>query len=271
MYKIIACDLDETLLGKGKSLSEENIKAIQKARECGVKFVPCTGRGFRTVSGTLQQLGLYDQEDQYVISFNGGCITENKNSRMLSYCGMSYDLMHELYERGQKYDVAIRLYTTETVYVFNMTENEKRFCEQRNPVVECTGDMEFLRTHDLVKVVFAKPDYDYLHTIEEDLQDMANQLDISYSSGRYLEMNPKGVNKGFGLRKLAELLHVDIKDTIAIGDNYNDLPMIKAAGLGVGVANTVEEMKKECDVITDADYEHSAVAEVIRKYILNEL
>ena len=68
-------------------------------------------------------------------------------------------------------------------------------------------------------------------------------MDVSYSSNRYIEFNHQGVNKGQGLKKLAELLHVDIKDTIAIGDNFNDLSMIKVAGLGVGVQNTVEEMK----------------------------
>ena len=85
-----------------------------------------------------------------------------------------------------------------------------------------------------------------------------------------MEFNRKGVSKGKGLHKLADLLGVDIRDTIAIGDNYNDLSMIKQAGLGVGVANTVEAMKKECDYITKADCDHSAIAEVINRFIFNE-
>ena len=93
-------------------------------------------------------------------------------------------------------------------------------------------------------------------------------LDVSYSSNRYIEFNHQGVNKGQGLKKLADILGVDIKDTIAIGDNFNDLSMIKVAGLGVGVQNTVENMKKECDVITKATNNENAVAEVISKYIL---
>ena len=93
-------------------------------------------------------------------------------------------------------------------------------------------------------------------------------MDVSYSSNRYIEFNHQGVNKGQGLKKLAELLHVDIKDTIAIGDNFNDLSMIKVAGLGVGVQNTVEEMKKECDIITKATNNRGAIAEVINKHIL---
>ena len=68
MYKIIACDLDETLLSDDRSISKENIEAIQKAKELGVKFVPATGRGYNTVDGTLKELGLYDLENEYVIS-----------------------------------------------------------------------------------------------------------------------------------------------------------------------------------------------------------
>ena len=71
--------------------------------------------------------------------------------------------------------------------------------------------------------------------------------------------------------KLAEILGVDIKDTIAIGDNYNDLAMIQAAGLGVGVANTVEELKSKCDYVTRANCDESAVAEVIRRFILQDI
>ena len=111
-------------------------------------------------------------------------------------------------------------------------------------------------------------DYGYLKKIEDDLKDITGDLDVSYSSNRYIEFNHQGVNKGQGLKKLADILGVDIKETIAIGDNFNDLSMIKVAGLGVGVQNTVEDMKKECDVITKATNNENAVAEVINKYIL---
>ena len=78
MYKIIACDLDETLLSDDRSISKENIEAIQKAKELGVKFVPATGRGYNTVDGTLKELGLYDLENEYVISYNGGALVKIK-------------------------------------------------------------------------------------------------------------------------------------------------------------------------------------------------
>ena len=78
------------------------------------------------------------------------------------------------------------------------------------------------------------------------------------------------MNKALGLSKLADYLGVRQDEVMAMGDGDNDLSMIKEAGLGIGVANTVEAMKKECDYITKADCDHSAIAEVINRFIFNE-
>ena len=96
-------------------------------------------------------------------------------------------------------------------------------------------NLDFLKGQEIVKVLYTNTDFEYLQSIDRDLKDITYDMDVSYSSNRYIEFNHKGVNKGAGLKKLADLLHIDIQDTIAIGDNYNDLSMIKDAGLGVGV------------------------------------
>ena len=127
MYKIIACDLDETLLSDDRTISKENIEAIQKAKELGVKFVPATGRGFNTVGGTLKDLGLYDLENEYVISYNGGAITENKGSKLLHFEGISFEKASELYKRGLDYDVCIHVYTKDMVYAYKYVQETKLF------------------------------------------------------------------------------------------------------------------------------------------------
>ena len=269
MYKIIVCDLDETLLSDDRTISKDNIEAIQKAKGLGVKFVPATGRGFNTVGGTLNDLGLYDLENEYVISYNGGAITENKGSKLLHFEGISFEKASELYKRGLNYDVCIHVYTKDMVYAYKYVQEEKDYLAGRMEVIEIFDDnIDFLKEQEIVKVLYMNTDYQYLKGIENDLKEITGDLDVSYSSNRYIEFNHQGVNKGQGLKKLAELLHVDMKETIAIGDNFNDLSMIKVAGLGVGVQNTVEEMKKECDIITKATNNQGAIAEVINQYIL---
>jgi hypothetical protein len=111
MFKLIACDLDETLLNRDGSICERNLNAIRKAQALGVKFVPATGRGYQSVRGILKELGTFEKEDEYVISFNGGAITENKGEKLLHFEGISFELADELWRRSLKYDVCTHVYT----------------------------------------------------------------------------------------------------------------------------------------------------------------
>ena len=272
MYKIIVSDLDETLLNDDKSVSEADRAAIKAVREMGVRFAPASGRGFRSMEKTLRELDLFDRPDEYVISFNGGAITENRGNRVLHFQGIPFSSAEELYRCGFQYDVCIHVYTIDTVYVYNFVDWEREFLKGRMEVTEIhEKNLDFLKGQEIVKCLYMNTNHAYLTQIADELSCITGDMDVSYSSNRYLEFNQKGVNKGAGLRKFAELMGVDMKDTIAIGDNYNDLTMIQAAGLGVGVANTVEEMKPLCDYVTAADSNHSAVAEVLHKFVLNDL
>lgn len=272
MYKIIACDMDETLLKKDRTISDEDKKNIAKLKELGVKFVPASGRNYTSIDAQLKELGTFDAENEYVISFNGGAITENKNHKLLHFEGISFELAEELYRRGLTYDVCVHIYTKEKVYAYNFFQNEKDYVAGRMEVQEIFDkDINFLKGQEIVKCLYAKPDMDYLRKIADDLKDITGDCDVSYSSNRYLEFNKRGVSKGAGLRKLAEILGVDMKDTIAIGDNWNDHSMIVAAGVGCGVANVVDDMKKDCDYICKKSCEESAVSEVIQKFIFDKI
>ena len=94
---------------------------------------------------------------------------------------------------------------------------------------------------------------------------------VSYSSNRYMEFNALGVDKGQGLIDLADKLSIAIEDTIAVGDNYNDMAMLKVAGLAVAANNAVDEVKAACDYTTKANNNEGVVAELIEKFIFNEI
>lgn len=271
MYKIIACDLDETLLDtNNRKVCQRNRDAIRKAKELGVKFVVATGRGYRSVHGTLQELGLFEQPNEYVISFNGGAITENVDEKILHFQGISFEVAEELFRRSKMYDVCTHVYTRDTVYGFDLWRDEKRFLKGRMAIVDCKEEsLDFLRGQDIMKVLYMNPDRPYLQKIDAELADVTAGMDISYSSNRYLEFNHAGVNKGAGLIKLADLLGVKMEEVIAIGDNMNDLSMMKVAGLGVAVANAVDDVKPYCQYVTEAHCNDGAVAEVIEKFVLN--
>lgn len=270
MYKLIACDLDETLYGNDRTIPARNVEAIKRASELGVKFIPATGRGYNSVRETLVDLGLLDKEGEYVISYNGGAITENKGNRLLHFQGLPFEEAEELYRRGLNYDVCIHVYTREMVYAYNITQEEIARLSKRMQVTKVFDrDLQFLAGQDIAKVLYENRDFDYLKKIEEELKDITGNMDVSFSSNRYIEFNSKGVTKGAGLRFVAEMLGIKREETIAIGDNFNDLSMIQEAGLGVGVQNTIQGMRQYCDYITEATNDEGGVGEIIEKFILN--
>ena len=269
MYRIIACDLDETLLTREKTVSLKDRESIAKAKEKGVKFVLATGRGYTTVQKTLEEIGLKDLEDEFVISFNGAALTENHNNRLLYFNGITFEKAKAWFEAGLKYDVGIHVYTEEVVWGWNITSEEYDYVSGKMEIIPLPEpNIDFLKDEKLAKVLYVNTDFGYLKQIQEEISELLDETAVSFSSGRYMEFNVLGADKGKGLIELAKILNVDIKDTIAVGDNYNDLPMIQAAGLGIGVANTNESMKHLCDHITKATNNENAISEIIEEFIL---
>lgn len=272
MYKLIACDLDETLLNDDTTICERNKKAVAQAIKRGAKFVLATGRGYNAVQKTLRDLNLNDKIGEYVISFNGACITENKNNRVLQMQGLSFKRVMELFQLGKQFDVCIHLYTKDKVYLYHADQDEINYMKLRHKfeIIDDQTDLDFLKKEDLPKVLFGKKDMSYLKQIAGKYRDNLKDLDVSYSSNKYIEFNHKNVNKGMGLKFLCQYLKIKPEETMALGDNWNDLSMIKYAGLGIGMKNTISGMEKECDVITDADYKNGGVGEAIERFVLEK-
>lgn len=270
-YRLIACDLDETLLNSHHQVCQRNKDLIQKAKIMGVKFVPATGRLYHSVQTTLKELGLYDLADEYVLSANGAVLTENKNNRILQFKGLSFEKTKEIFEFGKSKEVCIAIYTLQNIYVYHLNENEKERMTNQGIQYQLIDDQTFedIQNDDIVKVLFETLDMPYLQSLEPFMEDIVkDEVALSYSSGRYMELNLLGVDKGQGLRDLARLLNIPIEQTIAVGDNYNDQAMLEAAGLSVAAANAVDDIKELCDYTTEADCNEGVVAELIEKYIL---
>ena len=129
--------------------------------------------------------------------------------------------------------------------------------------------MDFLKDTPISKILYQNIDVPYLMSLEPKMESIVKgECAVSYSSNRYMEFNKIGVDKGQGLHKLAEILGIDISETIAVGDNYNDMPMLEVAGLAVAANNAVEDVKKACDVVTNADNNEGVIAEIIERFIL---
>lgn len=272
MYQIMFSDLDETLL-VNHHVPEMNREAILKARAKGLKFVPCTGRPFNMIPEILKEIGAYDQEGEYSLCFNGGLIVENKNGKVLHFKGLEYKKAKMVFDFAKDLDVCVMVFTLDCCYLFHAHESEiQRKTAQKAPfkVVE-DFDMSFLENEPIAKILLEKGNMDYLKAVKKDLPDeIIDTCSIGFSSGRYLEINAQGIDKGYGIRWLTNYLGYSLDETIGIGDNYNDVEMIKTAKLGVAVACAQDDIKALAQYVTKKDYAEGAVKEVIEKFILDK-
>lgn len=272
MYKLVLSDLDETLLAN-HHVPEVNRQAIKKVKEMGVKFVPCTGRGYDMTIDVLKELEQYEQQAEYLIGYNGALILETKGPKELMFDGLEYDLMKEIFEYGKNLDVCMLVFTTEGCFMFNPNQDEidRKTRQKSNFKIMKDYDIDFLKDKRIAKINYENTNMDYLLQIKEKITPLvANKVTITASSSRYIEFNKKGINKGVGLKWLANYLNIPIEETIAIGDNYNDIGMLETAGLSVCVASANQEIKEMCDYVTQKDYAEGAVAETLEKFILKK-
>lgn len=271
MYKLIAIDLDETLFNAQHKIDDENKKAIALAIEKGIKIVPCSGRGPGFLGTLYDDLGI-NNEQEYSILCNGAIVIENHTSNIISCSPLAYEKALELFAFGRSKDLCVQIFTPDKVYVYFADEEEREVIKHfgDNIIFLDTDETAFLKDEVIIKVLFEKPDsLAYLQTLEEELKPLTEgHITVSFSSNRYLELNALGIHKGIGLLSLANHLGIDISETIGVGDNYNDLGLLEDAGLGVAVQNAIAPVKAIADVVTIADHNQSAIAEVIYEYVL---
>lgn len=276
VYKMLVSDLDETLLNDDGTVHADNLAAIKMAVAHGFKFVPNTGRSFNSVQELLKTLGLYDQAGQYVISYNGAAIVENKNNQVLLTRGMDRELAAQIFQAGLVNDqVDVHIYTVDTLFIYNISPTDKQYMAERGVPYELMGsdDLTFLANEQpVMKVIFEYPD----QVVREQIRDAvlaavgADAVEATFSSSRYVEFNTKGVDKGSASLLLGEKLGIQRDEIIAVGDNNNDLKMLTAVGLGGSVANGIPAVQEAAAVVTERTNNEGAIAEVLEKYVLKD-
>lgn len=276
VYKMLVSDLDETLLNDDGTVHADNLAAIKTAVAHGFKFVPNTGRSFNSVQALLKTLGLYDQAGQYVISYNGAAIVENKDNQVLLTRGMDRELAAQIFRAGLVNDqVDVHIYTVDTLFIYNISPTDKQYMAERGVPYElmASDDLAFLANEQpVMKVIFEHPD----QAVREQIRDAvlaavgADAVEATFSSSRYVEFNTKGVDKGSASLLLGEKLGIQRDEIIAAGDNNNDLKMLTAVGLGVSVANGIPAVQEAAAVVTERTNNEDAIAEILEKYVLKD-
>lgn len=267
--KLLALDLDGTLFNSQKVVSPENKKALRAARDKGIKVVITTGRPLKAISGLLEELDLISDED-YIITFNGGLV-QKTNGDILDKSELTRAQLKRLHSTLEPLTLPFDVLSDGIVYSLASQGNQSLY-PQANPklkFVELTSFDDIPKNIIYNKVVSVTNPEFLDKQILQFPKELYNEFEIFKSRDIILEMMPKGVHKAAGLNQLIQHLNLLPENVMAMGDEENDLSMLKWAGLGVAMANGVAIAKETANAVTTRTHDESGVAEAVEKYILN--
>lgn len=276
MFRILGLDLDGTLLNDQKEICQANIEALQKAKEKGVKIVLCSGRSADGMQRELHALQL-KIAGQYGISLNGGVIFETKSSKILKRTLMKKEAVHEVIRLGRTMpdEVNIQLYTGEKVYVERWNETTDFYQKATGSHPQLVEDLMAYAEKTVKLVFFSRgeidPSLETITALKKKVAGAVPQGVQSVISAPYLlEFFDQIVDKGRAMKELAEYLGVEAKEVLCMGDQENDLPMLRFAGVGAVMANGAAHVKAIADYVTQKDNNEGGVAEAVKRFILEE-
>ncbi|GAD79228.1 Cof-type HAD-IIB family hydrolase [Vibrio ezurae] len=267
MYKLIAIDMDGTLLNTDKVISDRNKQAIFDARSKGVTVVLASGRPLEGMLDSLHQLGM-DSDEDYVLCYNSAVIKNVGTGKIISerlIAGSDakriYQLAQERNCNCQAFSKIHGLITPKDSYY---TQHEAKI----NGLNVTVMDFETLDdSHPIIKTMLVDP-VEVLQQIADTLpESLRRDYSVVRSAPFFLEFCNPLSNKGTGVQTLAQHLGIKQSEVMCIGDAGNDHDMLKYAGLAVAMQNADDETKSLADHITDSNNE-SGVATAIEKFVL---
>jgi Cof subfamily protein (haloacid dehalogenase superfamily) len=266
MYKLVAIDLDDTLLNDHNMVSEATKSALAEAVAMGVIITLATGRMYASASQIAQQLQL----NVPLITYQGALVKNSLDGQILYDRPVPKDIVQWIYDYCMEHGLHLQAYVNDQLYVQQDNEKISSYSKLSNiPYIIEPNFASILAEPQSKLLIIDEPAK--LDTIGDHFRSiLGSRAHITKSKPNFLEiMHPEGT-KGSALRFLAGNYGCKIEETIAIGDSWNDHDMIETAGLGVAMANAVQPLKDIADFIT-ASNNDDGVKLVIDQFILNRV
>ncbi|MBS9337114.1 Cof-type HAD-IIB family hydrolase [Fructobacillus parabroussonetiae] len=267
--KLISIDIDGTLLNDNREITPAVKAAVQEANEQGIYVVITTGRPATGVKNVIEELGLVS-DNQYVITHNGGMAQSTDHSKMIYHETLPWSLFKEAEAFAQQQQAYLQIESDE--FAYTMAREQNVFVSQENFVVQLPLKVVDSLA-DVQDVPFVKAmligEKNFMDRVQEQVPtDLKEQANVVRSTPNNLEFMNKDASKGAAMLALAAKLGIQAEETMAIGDQENDVTMIRQAGIGVAMGNAVPMIQEAADVQT-TDNNHDGVANAIRRYALN--
>jgi Cof subfamily protein (haloacid dehalogenase superfamily) len=248
--KLIAMDLDGTLNNDEKKITPRTAEQLMQAQKLGVRLALASAR---------PSPGLFKERDALqlqayggiLMSYNGGRIVDAATGKVLYETAMDLQQTKDILKKLESLPVTPILDDGVQFYVTD-PQGFKVDYECRNNRMRCSAVENLAQWLPFAPVkILMSVEPAVLKQVQQQIADfLPPELTVVQTAPFYLEVIPKSINKGWGLQKVCEVLQIDIRDTVAFGDAENDIPMLRAAGLGVAMGNATEATKAAADRIT---------------------
>lgn len=264
MIKMIALDLDNTLLNSSKRISAKNQKILHELHQRQIKVVVCTGRPINAVWPYIDQLGLTEPDD-YTITFNGGMVIRNRDRQVLSKTGLKLADFDPIHDYAGKHDLPLDILDFKQVY--ELTDLGKSSYQEvlNAPLQFVDKDFSDLSDQEYSKAIMSES----VQRLDQARTDFPTSITDKYkivrSQPQIMEFLPKQMSKAYGLNILLKHFDLDFSNLMAFGDAENDLEMLQEAQVGVAMENGSAAIKKAADATT-LDNDSDGVAAYLIKY-----
>lgn len=258
-YKIVFVDIDGTVQGPNKHISNNTKKVFKKLKDIGVYVVFCTGRCLGYTYEFVEKCNT----SSYLISSNGAEIYDANNKSFIHQTVIPYKSLENIWDIAQKENIDLYLnYDNILVddFLYKGDIPLKNFVQDKK-ISQCSLISQ--STHAMIKAE------KLLNRIPEiEIKNRSHNLvdpTMPVEKYHYFDVSPKDVSKGNAIMLLCKYLNISTSDAIAIGDGINDLSMFQTVGLSIAMRNALDEVKKSCKLVTK-DVDNDGVA-----YILNQI
>ncbi len=262
-FKLIAIDLDDTLLGSDLKISEGTKDAIRECTRRGIYVTIATGRMLRAALPFAKELEI----SVPIITYNGALIAYPYSREVLYHSPIPLEYARKVVTYASRKGLHLNVYINDKLYAEDGYEEAEIYSRTYNiPLIYVDDLTSSLKEEPTKLLSIGEPELilDFKKDLEEELGD---NLHLTRSKPEYFEIMNNGVSKGHALSFLTQTLGFKRDEIIAIGDSYNDVEMIEFAGVGVAVGNASAYVKERADYIAPSN-EEEGVRWVIKRFIL---
>lgn len=267
--KILFTDLDETLLTSDKQVSAKDLQSINAIISAGHRFVVATGRPFYSAYKLCEELG-FIKPGFLIIASNGSLIYDCTTKQVIYRNSLRPEYVSHIFKAAHKAGIHIQTYTDTHVTASFETEEIRNYCKRIKMPYKILENIPEDLPNDPPKVIaISYEGRKVLEPFRESLREFCDgKLTTVFSLETLLEFLPLDSSKGNAVIKTCEILNIPIENSIACGDEENDLSMIQEAGIGVAMKNGTDLVKAHANYVTANTNNENGISEVIYKFIL---